>query len=191
MARRDGRAPREPFTIGVNISAWQVQHPTMVDSVREALRESGLHPSMLMLEITESVMLRDTNVTLSRLRELKALGLSLAVDDFGTGYSSLSYLQRFPIDVLKIDKAFVDPLGASGDKASLTRAIVALGDALGLQMVVEGIERSEQVEGLRFLGCPIGQGFLFSRPLPAAEFSELLQHTVGNPGQSRARAAGA
>ena len=191
MARRDGRAPREPFTIGVNISAWQVQHPTMVESVRAALRESGLHPSMLMLEITESVMLRDTNVTLSRLRELKALGLSLAVDDFGTGYSSLSYLQRFPIDVLKIDKAFVDPLGASGDKASLTRAIVALGDALGLQMVAEGIERSEQVEGLRFLGCPIGQGFLFSRPLPAAAFSELLQQTVGNTGQSRARAAGA
>ena len=189
--RRDGRAPREPFKIGVNISAWQVQHPTMVESVREALRESGLHPSMLMLEITESVMLRDTNVTLSRLRELKALGLSLAVDDFGTGYSSLSYLQRFPIDVLKIDKAFVDPLGASGDMASLTRAIVALGDALGLQMVAEGIERSEQVEGLRFLGCPIGQGFLFSRPLPAGDFSEMLEKAVGVSAQPLARAAGA
>jgi diguanylate cyclase (GGDEF)-like protein len=189
--RRDGRTPSVPFTIGVNISAWQVQHPTMVESVRDALRESGLHPSMLMLEITESVMLRDTNVTLTRLRELKALGLSLAVDDFGTGYSSLSYLQRFPIDVLKIDKAFVDPLGARGDMASLTRAIVALGDALGLQMVAEGIERSEQVEGLRFLGCPIGQGFLFSRPLPAAAFSRLLHETIGSTVQPLARAAGA
>jgi diguanylate cyclase (GGDEF)-like protein len=190
MGRRDGKTLRGPFKIGVNISAWQVQHPTMVESVREALHESGLHPSMLMLEITESVMLRDTNVTLTRLRELKALGLSLAVDDFGTGYSSLSYLQRFPIDVLKIDKAFVDPLGASGDMASLTRAIVALGDALGLQMVAEGIERSEQVEGLRFLGCPIGQGFLFSRPLPAGDFSELLHRTVRNS-QPFARAVGA
>jgi diguanylate cyclase (GGDEF)-like protein len=189
--RRDGKAPAEAFTIGVNISAWQVQHPTMVESVREALRESGLHPSMLMLEITESVMLRDTNATLSRLRELKALGLSLAVDDFGTGYSSLSYLQRFPIDVLKIDKAFVDPLGASGERASLTRAIVALGDALGLQMVAEGIERSEQVEGLRFLGCPIGQGFLFSEPLPAADFSELLDESVGRRAPPLARVMGA
>ena len=188
--RRNGKGSSEPFKIGVNISAWQVQHPTMVESVRDALRESGLHPSMLMLEITESVMLRDTNVTLSRLRELKALGLSLAVDDFGTGYSSLSYLQRFPIDVLKIDKAFVDPLASSGDMASLTRAIVALGDALGLQMVAEGIERSEQVEGLRFLGCPVGQGYLFSPPLAAGEFSELLHRTVRNS-QPFARAVGA
>ena len=181
--------PEQPFKIGVNISAWQVQHPSMVESVRDALRESGLEPSMLMLEITESVMLRDTKATLSRLRELKALGLSLAVDDFGTGYSSLSYLQRFPIDVLKIDKAFIDPLGSSGNTASLTRAIVALGDALGLQMVAEGIERSEQVEGLRFLGCPIGQGFLFSRPVPAAEFSNLLTQVIPMPTPARGRVA--
>jgi diguanylate cyclase (GGDEF)-like protein len=161
------------FKIGVNLSAWQIQHPDMIETVRAALVESGLPSANLMLEITESVMLRETESTLARLRELKALGLSLAVDDFGTGYSSLSYVQRFPIDVLKIDKAFVDPVGSGTDNA-LTRAIVALGSALGLSMVAEGIERSEQVEGLRFLGCPHGQGYFFSRPVPAIEFGQLL-----------------
>ena len=163
-----------PFKVGVNISGAQIQHPDMIAAVHAALDSSGIQPSTLTLEITESVMLNDTDVTLARLRELKGLGLSLAVDDFGTGYSSLSYLQRFPIDVLKIDKAFVDPIGSRGQPASLTRAIVALGDALGLDMVAEGIERVEQVEGLRFLGCTYGQGYHFSRPLPAAQFTALL-----------------
>ena len=163
-----------PFKVGVNISGAQIQHPDMIAAVHAALDLSGIQPSTLTLEITESVMLNDTDVTLARLRELKGLGLSLAVDDFGTGYSSLSYLQRFPIDVLKIDKAFVDPIGSGGQPASLTRAIVALGDALGLDMVAEGIERVEQVEGLRFLGCTNGQGYHFSRPLPATQFTALL-----------------
>jgi diguanylate cyclase (GGDEF)-like protein len=169
-----------PFKVGVNISGAQIQHPDMIAAVHAALDISGIHPSTLTLEITESVMLNDTDTTLARLRELKGLGLSLAVDDFGTGYSSLSYLQRFPIDVLKIDKTFVDPIGSGGQPASLTRAIVALGDALGLDMVAEGIERVEQVEGLRFLGCTLGQGYHFSRPLPAAQFTALL--TQGLPG---------
>ena len=162
------------FKIGVNISGAQIQHPDMLASVNDALESSGLTPDTLTLEITESIMLKDTDTTLARLRELKSLGLSLAVDDFGTGYSSLSYLQRFPIDVLKIDKAFVEPMGGGSHQASLTRAIVALGHALGLDMVAEGIERVEQVEGLRFLGCKFGQGYHFSRALPAAEFTALL-----------------
>jgi EAL domain-containing protein (putative c-di-GMP-specific phosphodiesterase class I) len=149
----------------------------MCDVVRTALQDAGLPASNLTLEITESVMLRETDSTLARLRELKTLGLTLAVDDFGTGYSSLSYLQRFPIDVLKIDKAFVDAIGSGADNA-LTRAIVALGNALGLRMVAEGIERAEQVEGLRFLGCGFGQGYFFSRPVPAAEFARLLARPV-------------
>ncbi len=172
----DGR----PFKVGVNISGAQIQHPDMIAAVHAALDVSGIQPSTLTLEITESVMLNDTDMTLARLRELKGLGLSLAVDDFGTGYSSLSYLQRFPIDILKVDKTFVDPIGSGGQPASLTRAIVALGDALGLDMVAEGIERVEQVEGLRFLGCTYGQGYHFSRPLPAAQFTALL--TQGLPG---------
>ena len=167
------------FKIGVNISASQIQQPDMVDDVRAALHASGLAAASLTIEITESVMLRDSDATLIRLRELKALGLSLAVDDFGTGYSSLSYLQRFPIDVLKIDKAFVDPIASGGENASLTRAIMALGDALGLEMVAEGIERAEQVDGLRFLGCSYGQGYFFARPMPAAEFTKLLSRPLG------------
>jgi EAL domain-containing protein (putative c-di-GMP-specific phosphodiesterase class I) len=149
----------------------------MCEVVRSALRDAGLPASNLTLEITESVMLSETDSTLARLQDLKALGLTLAVDDFGTGYSSLSYLQRFPIDVLKIDKAFVDAVGSGTDNA-LTRAIVALGTALGLRMVAEGIERAEQVEGLRFLGCGFGQGYFFSPPVPAAEFARLLARSA-------------
>jgi diguanylate cyclase (GGDEF)-like protein len=176
---------RGEFKIGVNISVWQIQQPDMCDVVRSALQDAGLPPSNLTLEITESVMLRETDSTLARLQELKALGLTLAVDDFGTGYSSLSYLQRFPIDVLKIDKAFVDAVGSGTDNA-LTRAIVALGTALGLTMVAEGIERAEQVEGLRFLGCGFGQGYFFSPPVPAEEFAKLLAQAASGhaPGQS-------
>jgi diguanylate cyclase (GGDEF)-like protein len=183
LAGADDR--RGEFKIGVNISVWQIQQPDMCDVVRSALQDAGLPPANLTLEITESVMLRETDSTLARLRELKALGLSLAVDDFGTGYSSLSYLQRFPIDVLKIDKAFVDAVGSGTDNA-LTRAIVALGTALGLTMVAEGIERAEQVEGLRFLGCGFGQGYFFSPPLPAEEFAKLLAQPVSGhaPGRS-------
>jgi diguanylate cyclase (GGDEF)-like protein len=168
---------RAEFKIGVNISVWQIQQPDMCEVVRSALRDAGLPASNLTLEITESVMLRETDSTLARLQDLKALGLTLAVDDFGTGYSSLSYLQRFPIDVLKIDKAFVDAVGSGTDNA-LTRAIVALGTALGLRMVAEGIERAEQVEGLRFLGCGFGQGYFFSPPVPAAEFARLLARSA-------------
>ena len=168
---------RGDLKIGVNISVWQIQQPDMCEMVRSALHDAGLPPSNLTLEITESVMLREADSTLARLKELKALGLTLAVDDFGTGYSSLSYLQRFPIDVLKIDKAFVDAVGSGTDNA-LTRAIVALGNALGLTMVAEGIERAEQVEGLRFLGCGLGQGYFFSPPVPAEEFARLLARPV-------------
>ena len=179
------------FKIGVNISAWQIQHPDIASVVRDALATSGLAPAHLTLEITESVMLRDTETTLARLRELKALGLSLAVDDFGTGYSSLSYLQRFPIDVLKIDKAFVDHMGdgADAENTSLTRAIVALGDALGLDMVAEGIEQPDQVEGLRFLGCRLGQGYHFARPLPVSQFSELIAESASPAVAARASLA--
>jgi diguanylate cyclase (GGDEF)-like protein len=176
---RGYRSGSADFRMGVNISPWQIQQADIVDSVRAALAESGLRPECLTLEITESVMLRETESTLRRLRDLKALGLTLAVDDFGTGYSSLSYLQRFPIDVLKIDKAFVETVGSGTDNA-LTRAIVALGNALGLTTVAEGIERVEQVEGLRFLGCPLGQGYLFSRPVRAAELARLLAHDAAS-----------
>jgi diguanylate cyclase (GGDEF)-like protein len=172
--RRDRDADDAPFRIAVNISAWQVQHSGLVDDVRAALAHNELPASALTLEITESVMLTDTEVTLARLHALKEIGVSLAIDDFGTGYSSLAYLHRFPVDVLKIDKAFVDGVGEASHDPTLLRAIVAIGEALRLPMVAEGIERPAQVDGLRFLGCDLGQGYHFARPLPADQLTAML-----------------
>ncbi|GLC24203.1 putative bifunctional diguanylate cyclase/phosphodiesterase [Roseisolibacter agri] len=177
QAARWRAAGTTDFRIAVNVSAWQVQSSELVADVREALAHAGLPASALSLEITESTMLTDTEVTLGRLHELKALGVTLGVDDFGTGYSSLSYLQRFPIDQLKIDKSFVDGLGGAAHDPALTRAIVAIGGALRLPMVAEGVERPEQVEGLLALGCELAQGFHFARPMPASELSARLAPT--------------
>ena len=171
-ARMPGEAGPAP-TVGVNIAAAQIQHADLVAEVRGALASAGLPASSLTLEITETAMLADTDAAVSRLAALKAVGVTLAVDDFGTGYSSLSYLQRFPVDVLKIDKSFVDGVAVSGHDPVLTRAIVALGAALGLCVVAEGIERAAQAAALRTLGCALGQGYHFARPLPAAEFAAL------------------
>ncbi len=177
QAARWRAAGTTDFRIAVNVSAWQVQSPELVADVRDALARAGLPASALSLEITESTMLTDTEATLARLHELKALGVTLGVDDFGTGYSSLSYLHRFPIDQLKIDKSFVDGLGGAAHDPALTRAIVAIGGALRLPMVAEGVERPEQVDGLLALGCELAQGFHFARPMPAAELSARLAPT--------------
>jgi diguanylate cyclase (GGDEF)-like protein/PAS domain S-box-containing protein len=156
------RFPRPvPMTISVNLSARQLQSDTIVGDVRKALEASGLPASSLVLEITETVMMADTELAVRRLQDLKALGVHLAMDDFGTGYSSLSYLGRFPVDILKMDRSFL----ASGKNDSLTAAIIALGASLTLDVVAEGIERPEQVTSLRDLGCELGQGFLFARPM--------------------------
>ena len=169
-----GASDDATFRMAVNISAWQVQNAELVDHVRSALVHNDLPPSALTLEITESVMLTDTEVTLARLHALKALGVRLAIDDFGTGYSSLAYLHRFPVDVLKIDRAFVKGVGETAHDPTLLRAIVAIGEALQLPMVAEGIEHPEQAHGLRELGCDLGQGFHFARPLPAEQITALL-----------------
>jgi EAL domain-containing protein (putative c-di-GMP-specific phosphodiesterase class I) len=139
--------------------------------VAGALRETGLDPGSLVLEITETVLMQDTEATIERLRALRALGVRLAVDDFGTGYSSLRYLNRFPVDVLKMAKPFVDGLGAGAEHSALARAIVDLGANLGMHIVAEGIERPEQLDALRALGCGYGQGYHFSRPLAAGELT--------------------
>ena len=167
------RAGEPPLKVTVNVSSRQLQEPGIVSMVRTALERTQLPAHTLVLELTESVLMQHTALTLTRLEELKALGLSLAIDDFGTGYSSLGYLQRFPIDILKIDKAFVDAVGGETD-AALARAVIALGDTLGLQTVAEGIEAPAQVAGLRQLGCELGQGFHFARPLPADALHLLL-----------------
>lgn len=178
-----------PVSITVNLSSRQLHEAGLVGEVVAALDETGVVPSSLVLEVTESVMMQDTEVTLARLRELKALGVQIAIDDFGTGYSSLAYLQRFPIDVMKIDRTFVDGVARSPSDLALVRAILSLADSLGLSTVAEGIEEEAQRTALLRLGCQLGQGYLFARPLASAEVGELLRRgTVG--GWSAARNQG-
>ena len=163
-----------PLRITVNLSGRQLHEASLVDDVRAALADSGLAPSALVLEVTESVMMEHTDGTLARLNELRALGVGLAVDDFGTGYSSLSYLQLFPVDTLKIDKTFVDAVGRPGQDPVLARAIVALGGALQLTTIAEGIERVEQADELVRMGCILGQGYHWAPPVDATTLTERL-----------------
>jgi diguanylate cyclase (GGDEF)-like protein/PAS domain S-box-containing protein len=163
-----------PLTVAVNVSAKQIHGAGLNDAVWEALRDAGLDPTALVLEITESVMMQHTEDAIERMKELKQLGVRLAVDDFGTGYSSLSYLQRFPIDVLKIDKSFVDGIGSEEKETELAQAIVDMARALHMEIVAEGIERVEQLERLRQLRCDLGQGYYFAHPLDVTAIDELL-----------------
>jgi diguanylate cyclase (GGDEF)-like protein/PAS domain S-box-containing protein len=160
----------EPLAMSVNLSVRQLQSDSVVSDVKRALQESGLPAGSLVLEITESVMLADTEFAVERLLELKALGVRLAMDDFGTGYSSLSYLSRFPVDILKMDRTFV----GSGENLALQSAIIALGASLDLDVVAEGIELPEQEKSLSELGCELGQGFLFARPMGRDALCEFL-----------------
>jgi diguanylate cyclase (GGDEF)-like protein/PAS domain S-box-containing protein len=166
-----------PLTMSVNLSVKQLQHSDVVADVSDALTESGLDPSLLTLEITESVMMSDFDLAIARLRELRERGVRLAMDDFGTGYSSLSYLSRLPVDVLKMDRSFLSA-GATPETSGLTTAVIAIGETLSLDVVAEGIEQEGQWEILRDLGCDRGQGFLFARPMPAAETIEALRTWV-------------
>jgi diguanylate cyclase (GGDEF)-like protein/PAS domain S-box-containing protein len=166
-------APPETIRVGVNLSVRQLQRPELITEVYDALQSSGLPPELLVLELTESVMMRDVDLSTRRLGELKELGVLLALDDFGTGYSSLNYLHRFPVDILKMDKSFTDALG-QGRNALLTEAIVGLSKVLDLEQIAEGIEHRAQADRLLELGCALGQGFLFSRAVPIEQALELL-----------------
>jgi EAL domain-containing protein (putative c-di-GMP-specific phosphodiesterase class I) len=172
------RFPRsDSLTMSVNLSAKQLQTESIVSDVAEALEFSGLDPATLVLEITETVMMTDSDIAIARLNELKELGVRIALDDFGTGYSSLSYLSRFPVDILKMDRSFL-----SGDgEATLAAAIIAIGDRLGLEVVAEGIEREEQSDSLRQLGCELGQGFLFARPMKEDALLQYLLEEASAP----------
>jgi EAL domain-containing protein (putative c-di-GMP-specific phosphodiesterase class I) len=170
--------------IAVNVSGWQLRHAGFVANVRAALESSGLDPRALLLELTETVLLKHRVVgTLERVREL---GVGLAVDDFGTGHSSLDYLARFPLDALKLDKSYVDLLdagsagkGSVGRGAALVRGIVLLGHSLGLRTIAEGVASVEQLRLLRALGCQRGQGRLFDGPLDAAALQSRLGARLG------------
>jgi diguanylate cyclase (GGDEF)-like protein/PAS domain S-box-containing protein len=163
-----------PLHIAVNLSARQLQRPEIVAEVAEALERSGLSADTLVLEITESVMMRDVELSIQRLTELKAIGVKLAVDDFGTGYSSLTYIRRFPVDILKVDRSFVDSFGTDARMVALTSTIIKLAEDLELRPVAEGIERADQLEQLLRLSCDLGQGFYFARPLPSEGIDDLL-----------------
>jgi diguanylate cyclase (GGDEF)-like protein len=168
------RRPDQSLTICVNLSARQLQQTDLPDFVAAALARGGLDAGSLVIEITESLLLNDTEATLTRLHQLKALGVRVAIDDFGTGYSSLAYLRQFPVDIIKIDKSFVAGLGEGEDGSNLARAIVQLGQILRLDTIAEGVERGEQLSELRSAHCPYGQGYYFAKPASAAEMDELL-----------------
>ena len=165
------------MTVAVNLSVRQIVSAGIVDMVADALARSGVPPRNVCLEVTESVFMNDADYFGETLLRLRALGVRLSIDDFGTGYSSLSYLKRFPVDAVKVDKAFIDGLGADPHDSALVAAIVAMADALGLVVTAEGVESPEQLSILRKLQCQRGQGFYLAQPMLAAEMDRLVSQS--------------
>jgi diguanylate cyclase (GGDEF)-like protein/PAS domain S-box-containing protein len=169
------RPDTAPFGLSVNLSAVQLAKSGFVDTVDAVLHDTGLDPSCLSLEITESVLLADSEALTQTLRALKARGVRLVIDDFGTGYSALGYLTRMPLDALKIDRSFVVGLGIQPRDTAITEAIIGMSRALSLEVIAEGVETPLQITALRSLGCGLAQGFYFSRPVPPEEITSMLQ----------------
>lgn len=172
--------------VAVNISPRQLQQADLVETVAQVLRESGMAPTCLRLEITEGAVIQDVEATINVLRQLREMGIEISVDDFGTGYSSLSYLKRLPIDEVKIDRTFVSDVPSDADDAAIITAILALAQSLNLRVVAEGVENQQQAAFLRGRGCHIMQGYFFARPMPAHDFELLLREG----GKLRATGAG-
>jgi predicted signal transduction protein with EAL and GGDEF domain len=168
------------FTVAVNISARQFAQPDLVSQVSRILRETGLAPSCLKLELTETITMRDEERTTRILGELKKLGVRLCIDDFGTGYSSLSYLRRFALDILKIDRSFVSDMLNNTESQEIVKTILNLASNLNMQVVAEGVETAEQVRLLKSLGCEFAQGYFFSKPLDATEVARTLMTSEMN-----------
>jgi diguanylate cyclase (GGDEF)-like protein len=186
--RRDHPAAHD-LTVCVNFSSAQFTDPTLVGGVRETLADSGLPPKRLVIELTETALLRDTETMVDRMMDLKALGVRLAVDDFGTGNASLRHLARFPVDVLKVDRSFVSEIGVDRRQTAIAGAIINLGEDLGMAVVAEGIETPDQLAHLRSLGCDFGQGFYLGRPVPPAELEPLFAGGA-DPHNGNGRSAG-
>ena len=163
-----------PLSIAVNLSGKHFVHPELVDQIKTVIMQTGITPSCLKLELTESALMENAEIATEMLKQIKATGVQISVDDFGTGYSSLSYLHRFPIDTLKVDRSFVSTMEDGTENGEIVRTVIALAKALNLSVVAEGIETIHQFHQLRILGCEYGQGYLFSRPLPAIEAAKLL-----------------
>ena len=164
-----------PLCMSVNVSPIDFRQRDFVDNLAAILKQSGLPPARLELEITESVLMQNVDETVDILQKIKAMGVRLALDDFGTGYSSLSYLRRFPIDVLKIDQSFVRGLNVNSQDAQLISAIIGMGKSLELNIIAEGVETVEQLNFLKTQQCEEGQGFLFSKAVPPKDFAQMLQ----------------
>jgi EAL domain-containing protein (putative c-di-GMP-specific phosphodiesterase class I) len=169
----------QPVTVTINVSALQFQQADFVDMVERAVRESGLRPDLLELELTESILLKDAEEALARLHALAALGVALSIDDFGTGYSSLAYLKRFPISKLKIDRSFVTGLPDDEGDRAIVSATIGMARALKLDVVAEGVEHEAQRQYLLGLQCASYQGYLCSPALPAEAFEQLMQERLG------------
>ncbi|MET8540611.1 EAL domain-containing protein [Kitasatospora sp. NPDC004799] len=174
-------AGRPPLRVNVNVSARQFRDAGFVDVVRQALAASGIDPHTLVLELTESVLMRRDDRIHADMATLSGLGVGIAIDDFGTGYSSLSYLREFPISLLKIDKSFIDGLGHSPQQYALVEGITRIADTLGVQVIAEGIEHPEQRDLLAAMGCPLGQGYLFAHPMDAPRARSLVRRTFYEP----------
>jgi diguanylate cyclase (GGDEF)-like protein/PAS domain S-box-containing protein len=181
-AWENAEEPDRSVYVSVNLSARQFRPAgQVVDDVRRATEEAGIHPSRLMLEITESVLMQDRELIVSELKRLRELGTRIAIDDFGTGYSALSYLRQFPIDTVKIDRSFVHDLARGASDAALVRSVVELGEALEMEIIAEGIEHRQQLDSLSELRCTVGQGFYFARPMDAEDVTELLRSGPAAP----------
>ena len=172
---QDSYTSESPLRANVNLSARQFRTPDLAGGIAEVLKETGLDPESLELELTETVVMEDAQATLGILETLKSLGVRLAIDDFGTGYSSLAYLKRFPVDTLKIDRLFIAGLDKNVEDEVIVAAMIELARGLGLTVVPEGVETLEQLRRLRKAGCDVAQGFYFSRPLPTEAVAALLR----------------
>jgi polar amino acid transport system substrate-binding protein len=161
--------------ISVNLSVKQIQNPHLLQNIQNILQKTGLPPRLLELEITETVAISHAELTLSLLNSLRSIGVRLALDDFGVGYSSFMYLKSFPIDILKIDKSFIRDITLNQESQAIIQAILQVAKSLRFKVVAEGVETSEQLASLKKLDCPIMQGYLFSRPVPADKIDTFLQ----------------
>jgi EAL domain-containing protein (putative c-di-GMP-specific phosphodiesterase class I) len=166
------------LSLSVNVSAGQLRQPDFVAQVLSVIEHTDANPNRLKLEITESLLLNDVEDTIAKMAALKTHGVGFSLDDFGTGYSSLSYLNRLPLTQLKIDHSFVRDIETGANDAAIVRAVIALGQSLGLMVIAEGVETEGQRDFLLRQGCHAFQGYLFSRPLPVAEFDALTMGKV-------------
>jgi EAL domain-containing protein (putative c-di-GMP-specific phosphodiesterase class I) len=163
-------------TVSINLAGKQIRRDDLVESIASALDETGCRPEWLELEVTEGFIMSEIHASIDALRQLRDMGIKLAIDDFGTGYSSLSYLKKLPINRLKIDRSFVQDLADDNDDAAIVKAIVSLGHSLQLEIIAEGVETPYQENFLRQLGCEMGQGYLYSQPLPSAQIEVLVRN---------------